>query len=288
MTNLSVLVLTHDEEKNLPDLLASLDGLECNLFVMDSGSTDSTVDIARGAGATIFTHLFDNYGAQRNRAQDLLPDQSGWVLHLDADERLTSELVDEIRGLMSLPSPAVDGYMLRQRTVFMGRWIKHGGHYPAYHLRLFRTAKGRCEDRLYDQHFMVKGSVKRARNDYIDTVGADLATWTARHARWAALQADEMRRRPEAERLVRARLRGTPIERRRWLRVHVLDRSGLIGRSFGYWFYRYVLRGGFLDGKEGLIFHFLQGCWFQFLVGAMSYEQEVGFGRMPPPESKRR
>lgn len=271
---LSVLVLTHDEEENLPGLLSSLEGLEHELFVMDSGSSDSTLDIARAAGATLFEHPFDNYGAQRNRAQALLPDPSGWVLHLDADERLTPELRNEIARLMADPSPSFDGYMLRQRTIFMGRWIKHGGHYPVYHLRLFRIDKGRCEDRLYDQHFMVEGRVGRSKHDYLDTIGADLMTWTMRHARWASLEADEQMLGGRREGRVQPRLGGTPIQRRRWLRVKVLNRGGLLGRSFGYWFYRYFFRAGFLDGKEGFIFHFLQGCWYQFLVGATIYERE--------------
>lgn len=271
---LSVLILTQDEESNLPGCLESLQGLDHDLFVMDSGSTDGTIDIAEAAGAAVFRHPFDNYGAQRNRAQDMLPDQSGWVLHLDADERLTPELRDEIGATMKAPPASIDGYMLRQRTVFMGRWIKHGGHYPAYHLRLFRVAKGRCEDRLYDQHFMADGRVDSLKNDYVDTIGSDLISWTIRHARWAALEADEQARGSvTTEGRVSPRWRGTPIERRRWLRVKLLNRSALFGRSFGYWFYRYFLRAGFLDGKEGFIFHFLQGCWYQFLVGATIYER---------------
>lgn len=272
VSKLSVLILTHDEESNLPDCLDSLRGLDHQLFVMDSGSTDSTIEIAQAAGAIVFTHPFDNYGAQRNRAQELLSEQNGWVLHLDADERLTPELRDEIAATMATP-PSVDGFMLRQRTVFMGRWIKHGGHYPAYHLRLFRIARGRCEDRLYDQHFMVDGQVASLKNDYIDTIGSDLIGWTVRHARWASLEADEQARESTGEGRVAPKWGGTPIERRRWLRVKVLNRSALFGRSFGYWFYRYFLRGGFLDGKEGFIFHFLQGCWYQFLVGATIYER---------------
>ena len=272
-SKLAVLVLTQDEEANLPSLLNSLAGLDHELFVMDSGSTDRTLEIAAAAGATVFSHPFDDYGSQRNRAQAQLPDQDGWVLHMDADERLTPELRDEIAGVMSQPSGGVDGYMLRQRTVFMGKWIRHGGHYPSYHLRLFRVAAGRCEDRLYDQHFVVDGNVSRLSNDYIDTIGADLYNWTLRHARWAKLEVQEQGRTSTDRRLVEPRLGGTPIEKKRWLRTRVLDRSPLFFRSFGYWIYRYFFRLGFLDGREGLIFHFLQGFWFRFLVDSMTYER---------------
>jgi glycosyltransferase involved in cell wall biosynthesis len=276
VSGLSILVLTQDEGSNLPALLESIEGLDHQLFVMDSGSTDATVAIAEGAGATVFSHPFDNYGAQRNRAQALLPDPDGWVLHMDADERLTPELKDEIAGVMQSGRSGVDGYMLRQRTVFMGRWIRHGGHYPSFHLRLFRIAAGRCEDRLYDQHFVVDGRVEQLRHDYIDTIGSDLYTWTMRHARWARLEVEEQQLGHGDRKLVEPRLRGTPIEKKRWLRAKVLDRGPLFFRSFGYWVYRYFFRLGFLDGREGLIFHFLQGFWFRFLIDSMTFEAARG------------
>ena len=139
---LTVVVLTYNEEANLPACIASLRGLKCELHVVDSGSTDRTLDIARAGGASVTSHPFENYAMQRNWAQRELPIRSEWVLHLDADERLTPELVDEIDRVLANPPVNVNGFLLRKRTVFMGRWIKHGGQYPAYHLRLFRRNCG--------------------------------------------------------------------------------------------------------------------------------------------------
>ena len=149
----------------------------------------------------------------------------------------------------------------------MGRWIKHGGHYPSYHLRLFRRDVGRCEDRLYDQHFLVDGPVRVLQHDYIDVVSTNLNTWLFRHVRWAEMEATELSARVLTEEgRVQPTFWGTPIARRRWLRTDVYYRSPRYLRAFLYWFYRYVLRLGFLDGKEGLVFHFLQGLWFRLLV----------------------
>ena len=264
--SLSVMILTHNEERNLPDCLSSLKGLDCEIFVVDSGSTDRTAEIARAAGAHVTTHEFENYARQRNWAQEHLPIRSDWVLHLDADERLTPELVGELRQVLETPPPGVDGFLLRKRTVFMGRWIRHGGHYPSYHLRLFRFGKGVCEDRLYDQHFVVQGKTTVLRHDYIDVVAADVATWTGRHVRWAQLEAQELLKGEAAGVRVVPDLWGTAVERRRWLRERVFWRLPLFGRAFAYGGYRYFVRLGFLDGVEGLIFHFLQGCWYRFLV----------------------
>jgi glycosyltransferase involved in cell wall biosynthesis len=267
----SVIVLTLNEEANLPACLASLNGLDCEVFVVDSGSTDATVSLARSAGAQVVEHPFETYAAQRNWAQSHLPLRAPWVLHLDADERLTPALVAEIDRVLA-PQSGVAGFLLRKQTIFMGRWIKHGGHYPAYHLRLFRTGQGRCEERLYDQHFLVDGEVGRLENDYHDVLTSDIGAWTVRHARWAELEAREIMSERSGKAQVRALFWGTPIERRRWLRHELFYRCPLFVRPFAYWFYRYVVRLGFLDGPEGLVFHFLQGCWYRFLVDAKIFE----------------
>jgi glycosyltransferase involved in cell wall biosynthesis len=269
---LAVVVLTYNEEANLPHCLASLKNLACIVFVVDSGSTDKTLQIAEANGAKVLQHPFENYAAQRNWAQNNLPSETSWILHLDADERLTPGLVDEINGALSTPNEELDGFMLRKRTVFMGKWIRHGGHYPSFHLRLFRRGRGACEDRLYDQHFVVEGRTQALANDYLDVVASSISTWTLRHGRWAAMEAQEIQTVRSDGRQVRPDLNGNPIERKRWLR-HAYGRGPLFVRAFLYWFYRYFLRLGFLDGKEGLIFHFLQGFWFRFLVDAIILER---------------
>jgi glycosyltransferase involved in cell wall biosynthesis len=274
--NLAVIVLTLNEELNLPDCLRSLSGLACDLFVVDSGSTDSTVSLAEAAGAIVYTHPFEGYGRQRNWALENLPIHSDWILNLDADERLTPELADEIGKLLQAPPESVDGYMLRRRTVFRGRWIKHGGHYPNYQLRLFRRGRGVCEDRLYDQHFVVNGRVESLQHDYIDIAAGDLSSWSQRHFRWAAAEArEQMRSTGNRGARVPASLVGGPIARRRWLREKLYGRSPLFVRPVAYFLYRFLIRGGFLDGAEGFVFHCLQGFWYRFLVDAMLWEMTL-------------
>lgn len=267
----AVIVLTYNEEANLPACLDSLRGLPCTVFVVDSGSTDGTLAIAAAYGATVRHHQFEDYAAQRNWALTTLPIDTPWILNLDADERLTPELLHEITAVLEQPPADVSGFLLRRRTVFMGRWIRYGGHYPSYHLRLFRTGRGRCEARRYDQHFLADGRVARLRHDFLDVVASSLQTWTVRHARWAGMESGELLTPQHVSAQVTPGLLGNPIERRRWWR-NVYGRGPLFGRALAYWVYRYVLRLGFLDGREGLIFHFLQGFWFRFLVDAMVYE----------------
>jgi glycosyltransferase involved in cell wall biosynthesis len=271
---LSIILLTYNEETNLPACLNSVQGLDADVWVVDSGSTDGTLALAAAYGARTVNHPFVNYADQRNWALQHLPLETEWVLNLDADERLTPELVAEINERLApgATEPAVDGYLLRKRTVFMDRWIRHGGHYPSFHLRLFKRHRGRCEDRKYDQHFVVDGRTGTLKNDYIDVVSSSLAGWTARHLRWAEMERDELTRSTEASAQVKPDVSGDPIQRRRWWR-NTYARGPLFARAFAYWTYRYFVRLGFLDGTEGLIFHFLQGFWFRFLVDSLIYER---------------
>lgn len=269
---LSVIVLTHDEEINLPACLDSLASLDAALFVVDSGSRDRTLEIAEARGCTVVGHPFETYAAQRNWAFRNLPLRTPWTLCLDADERLTPELASEIAAVVRIDDVGPAGFLLRRRTVFLGRWLRHGGQYPAWHLRLFRTGRGRCEDRLYDQHFIVDGEIDRLEHDFIDILTDNLTTWISRHNRWASLEAEEQARGRASSGAVPARMSGTPIERRRFLRANLYGRMPLFVRPFLLWFYAVVLRLGFLDGVPGLIFYTLQRFWFRFLVDAKIYE----------------
>ena len=271
---ISVIILTFNEEKNLPDCLSALDGLAEQVVVVDSGSTDRTLEIARNWGAEIVEHPFQYYSQQRNWALDNLPLRCEWTLQLDADHRVTPELQRMLREIFSpLPPAGINGYMVSRRTMFLDKWIRYGGHYPVYHAVLFRRSAGRCEDKLYDQHFVVQGEVRKLRGDIIDIITDSLTTFTERHNRWASLEAlDQSQTTIHADsRRIQAKIGGTPMEKRRFLKS-VYERLPLFVRPLLYFFIRYFLRLGFLDGRRGLIFHFLQGFWFRFLVDAKIFE----------------
>ena len=265
----SIIILTFNEEKNLPALLDSLQGIPAPIFAVDSFSDDGTLEIFRSRGIPVVQHAFENYAKQRNWAQANLPLETEWALHLDAGERCTPELAAWLATGFD-PAAPYDGYMFSRRTIFFGQWIRRGGHYPNYHLRLFRRDKGRCEAKAYDQHFVCEGPTKHLPPgiDIIDTVCDNLLDFTLSHARWARLEALEAVSQTPEQGEVKARFFGTPIERRRWLKTRLFQRAPLFLRAFGYFFYRYILRGGFRDGTMGLVFHFLQGLWFRFLVDA--------------------
>lgn len=265
----SIIILTHNEEQNLPALLSSIQGLAAPVFAVDSYSTDNTLGILKEAGIPYVQHPFENYSRQRNWAQEHLPVETEWVLHLDAGERCTPELAEWLNSSFD-PTSETDGYMFSRRTMFFGKWIRRGGHYPNYHLRLFRRHRGRCEEKAYDQHFVCNGPTRHLPPgiDIIDTVCNSLLDFTQSHARWALFEAIETVAHTREQGDVAPRFFGTPIERRRWLKTRLFQRSPLFLRALGYFLYRYILRGGFRDGTMGLIFHLLQGFWFRFLIDA--------------------
>jgi glycosyltransferase involved in cell wall biosynthesis len=269
---ISVIVLTYNEEANIAACLDSVAGWVEEIFVVDSGSTDQTLAIAKAYTPHHVHHAFVNYGRQRNWALQNLPLQTEWVLHLDADHRVSEELKNELSGLFARGfSSDIKGFLISRRTIFLGRWIKWGGHYPVYHAVLFRRGCGACEDRRYDQHVVVAGALQVLHGDIIDVIGDSLTRFVERHNRWATLEAiDQLTHRPEGNSL-QASPRGNQQEKRRFQR-NMFYKLPLFLRSFLFLAYRMVVKLGFLDGKEGIIFHFLQGFWFRFLVDAKIFE----------------
>ena len=276
-TNLTVIVLTHNEELNIEECLRSLFPLKCRIVVVDSGSSDKTLEIIQNHKVEIYNHEFNNYGDQRNWAQQNTGIETDWVLHIDADERLNKVLCENIINvLMDNSNSEIDGYLISRRTIFMGKFIRYGGHYPVYHNRMFRIAKGMCETRLYDQHFIVDGIVEKLSGDIID-VTDDLDDWFNRHMKWAEMEAEQILGKNKKNKLVESKLAGTPIERRRWMKNNLYYKMPLFLRCLIYFGYRYFVRLGVLDGYKGLIFHFLHGFWYRFKVDTCILKKKLNW-----------
>jgi len=267
---LTVILLSFNSEDTLGATLRSARQVSDEIFVVDSYSKDGTVELARSLGATVVQHPFEHYGAQRNWAIDNLPISRPWQLHLDADEWMDSQLVAAIQSLPDEPEHS--GYFLPRFLRFLGRELRHGGMSPTWHLRLFRSGVGRCEDRKYDQHFLLRsGTSGKLNGRIIDDIRMPLTEWIARHNRWADSEVAELDTKETSGRL-QPDPHGNPAQRKRFLRQKY-DQMPLFLRAFGLFIYRYFFRLGFLDGTEGLIFWVLQTFWFRFLVDAKIWEK---------------
>lgn len=280
---ISVIIPALNEKKNLPDCLASVAWAD-EVFVVDSGSTDRSAEIAADAGAKVVQFRFQPGGSRKkNWALDNLPFRNEWVLLLDADERVTPELEEEIRGEF-VRGPRYDGYYLNRKLIFLGRWLKHGGNYPSWNLRLFRHRLGRYEkletedlasagDVEVHEHVVLNGKAGFLREPLLHLDYKDLHRFIERHnnySTWDAKMRLHLLNGGQFSNAVRPRLFGNPIERKRWLkRVWVR----LPCRPFLRFFYMYIIRLGFLDGKAGLLYATFKALQ-EFHISAKMYEMK--------------
>jgi glycosyltransferase involved in cell wall biosynthesis len=271
---LSIIILTHNEEANLSRSLVSLKKLDAEIFIVDSGSTDKTVEIAKQAGCQVFEHPWENYAKQLNWALQNLPIKTPWIMRLDADERPTPELIEELKRVLPQTPDTTTGYQLKRRVFFMGRWIRHGGYYPTWLLRVWRTGLGTCEQRWMDEHIVLsQGKIANLQHDIIDENHKGLSFWTDKHNRYADREVKDLldAMTQKSDDLLK-KSHFSQASQRRWIKTNLYARSPLFLRAFLYFLMRYTIGLGFLDGIEGLIFHFLQGFWYRFLVDAKIYE----------------
>jgi glycosyltransferase involved in cell wall biosynthesis len=256
----TVIVLTLNEELNISYCLKNVIDWANEVIILDSYSTDSTVSISESFGAKVFFRKFDDYARQRNYAINELPITSQWILFLDADEWLTNELKEEISDTLKLTR--FDGFLIKRRLYFSGKWIKYGAYYPSWNLRLFRKGLATI-NRAINEHVEINGQVGKLKHDMVDENHNGLIFWLHKHIQYAHMESKQFSTRNN----LKTNLFGNQIERKNWIRQRIWNRllPPLI-RPFIYFFYRYFLRFGFLDGKIGLVFHFLQALWYPFLI----------------------
>jgi len=248
---LDVLIQTHNEELNLPHTLQSIEGWVNRIFVVDSGSSDGTCEIAARFGAVVVPKAWEGYAKQKNWALDHLPFESPWILILDADESVSPQLKEEIISLASRPVQNVSqaGFYINRVTIFMGREIRHCAYFPAWNLRLFKRGLARYEERDVHEHMVVQGPTAHLQHLLLHEDRRGLEHFIAKHNRYSTLEAIEIYRHrerwPGAWRFLNDRL-----ARRRYIKYCVAPKLALP------WFFRFVymyfIRGGILDRRAGL------------------------------------
>ena len=269
--SISVVILTYNSEATIRDTLEAAGRVSDEIHVIDSFSSDRTLEICRVYGAIITQRSFLNWADQRNWAIRNLPLRHNWQMHLDADEILTSELIAEINRLDGKWPASVDGFFIPRLMRFLGRDLRHGGYYPIYHMRLFRSGCAHVEDRQYDQQFILNGNGKVLSAPFIDDQRMTLNEWIQRHNRWSDLAVNDILQSP-SESTIAGKYRGNPVERAR-AKKNLYYLAPIFLRPIILFLYRYLLRAGFLDGIPGLIYCVLQAFWFRFLVDAKLYER---------------
>lgn len=287
MADVSVIILTFNEEKHIARCLRSLHPFTDKVFIVDSFSTDRTVDIARSLGAVVVQNPWVNYATQFNFGIAQVPFQTTWLMRMDADEYILPELATEINDRLAGVSGDVSGIYVKRRVLFFDRWVRHGGYYPIWLLRLWRRGQGICEETWMDEH--IKLTPARAMpvhtiqfsQDLVDHNLNNLTWWTQKHNNYAIREVIDLLNITynfDQTQRVEPKLFGSQEQRTRYLKIQYASLP-LFTRPILYFFYRYFFRLGFLDGRSGLIWHFLQGLWYRFLVDAKLFEVYFHAGR---------
>jgi len=273
--HLTVVILTLNEEKHIARAIKSVEGISERVVVVDSGSTDRTMKIARELGAQVLENPWVNYATQFNWGLDQLPGDTKWVLRLDADEYITPKLHGQIAAALKSAGDDVAAMVVSRRMHFMGRAIRWGGVFPIRIARLFRHGRGRCENRWMDEHVIFDGASIELSGELIDDNYNSITWWTDKHNSYASREVVDLLnieyKFMHFETLTS--LEGQEEAAvKRWIKEKIYSRLPGGSRAALYFCYRYFVRLGFLDGKEGAAFHILQGFWYRYLVDTKLHE----------------
>lgn len=290
-TQFSFIIITYNEEQHLPRLLNSIAGLNAATFILDSGSTDDTISIAQKYGAVTLQHAFENHPKQWDYALNNFDIQTPWVICLDADQIVTEGLSTRLANFRDEDHQQVNGIYFNRKNFFKGRWIKHGGYSPFYLLKMIRYGNGYSDlNENMDHRFIVPGKTEVWKDGYIleeNLKENQISFWINKHNRYSDLVAQE-----EVERMLKMRAQtlkprfwGSPDERTAWLK-QLWWKMPLYSRPLVYLIYRMFFRLGILDGRTGVIFHFLQAFWFRLIVDIKIDEILLAKKKASPPVPK--
>lgn len=284
--DLTTIILTYNEELHIRRCLENVCPISRKVFIIDSPSNDRTKDICLelraeslekyGCDIEFVVHKYPgNQAEQYNWAIDNLPIETAWTMRVDADEYLLPELIEELKEKLPNMPADVTGIELKRRHIFMGKWVKHGV-YPVIMLRICRTGCGRYAPRLMDEHYEItSGRSVVFENDFCDHSLISISDYCRKHIGYAQREAVEIMNELYGLSTV------SQAEKQQGLGAQAMDKQKkkstynklpLFWRSFAYFCYRYFLKGGFLDGKEGFLFAFIQGWWYRTMVDAKILE----------------
>ncbi|WP_343308188.1 glycosyltransferase family 2 protein [Chitinophaga niabensis] len=273
---IAVVILTYNESKHIGRCLDSMKQISDDIYIIDAFSTDDTVAIAERYGAKVFPRKWLNYADQFQWALENCGITTPWVMRMDADEYLEPALIKEIQT--ALIPDNITGIYIRRKVLFKDKWIRYGGFYPHTLLRIWRNAQGSIEQRWMDEHIVLSGGDTMLFKEHIvDHNLNSIHWWVNKHNNYAIREMVDLlnikyRFLETDERLITSE--SSQAKRKRFLKEKVYATLSPGARASMYFFFRYFLRFGFMDGYKGFIFHFMQGYWYRLLVDVNMKEFE--------------
>ncbi len=278
MLDISTIILTFNEEIHIERCIKNASAFSKKIYVVDSYSTDKTVQIAEALGATVLQNTFINQSVQFQWALDNCPIDTDWVMRLDADEYMLPALQAEIIEKFPKLPPEITGLCLKRRHHFLGSWIRRGDRYPVTLLRIWKLGHAHIENRWMDEHIVLDiGKSMILDNDFVDDNLNNVSWFIAKHNAYATREMVEIINQKYAlfgnKAAVMAAENGQ-AKLKRLIKEKLYNRLPIFFRPILYFIYRYFIRLGILDGVEGFAYHFMQGLWYRCLVDLKCLEAE--------------
>lgn len=272
-SDITAIILTKNEEVNIRRCIRSLDDFVKRIIVVDSGSTDATIQIAQEEGAEIYRHPFKHYADQFNWALDHINIYTVWIYRIDADEAITPELKEELKiECQAHAQDEVNGFLMKHKLFFMGRYLTHGGVYPFIKMTVFKTDSARFENRAMGEHVVLKtGTAIQLKNDCLHYDCKSLTAYIEKHNSYSDREVYDYHMRQEFQQS--SLYKKAEITRK--LRDGFYYKLPKFFRARLYFWYRYYIKLGFLDGTPGKIYALIQAYFYRVIVDAKIYEAEV-------------
>lgn len=281
MLDITAIILTYNEEIHIRRCLENVKQFAKRIIVVDCYSKDNTCEVAREMGAEVIQHEWPgNQAEQFNWLIDHMPIHTEWILRLDADEYLMPELIDELNEKLPAMDKGVSALSLSRARAYCGKILHHGIVNDVRIVRIFRTGKARYEKRMMDEHLSIlEGETIEMKHQFVDDNRMTIGQFTIKHenyaSREAALLLDAEFHLSDTKNMTKDH--GEEVEKKRAQKAKYA-KMPLFWRAFGYFVYRYIVKGGWRDGKEGFLWDFLQGWWYRTLVDAKVFEVKKACG----------
>ena len=270
--NIAALILTKNEAIHIERCILSIKELVSKIYVIDSYSTDNTKNICLKYDVEFLENKFFNYSTQFNWGLEVIKKNNHkWVIRIDSDEIFTRNLVHEIENSLSNIDQKFSGISLKRKIIFNDKILNYGGT-SSYQLRIFRPYLGFCENRFMDEHIKVKGKIKFLKEPFFDHNLKNLSWWIQKHNLYSNREVIDLLEINKIDKFYKKGNLSKNNKFKRIFKVFIYGKTPILLRTFIYFLYRYFGLLGFLDGRRGLIYNFLQGFWYRFLIDAKIIE----------------